>query len=83
MRPMTAAANSRHEATDMNKMTRGRTELTPALESEDGGHEATTALGSCKFGGDDSTERVVATNTDTHLQGVLDEEDKIIRENAQ
>lgn len=65
---MRAAANLGNETTGGNEMRRRQTKLTPTLEGKDSGHETTTTLGSCKFRGDDGTEGVVTTDTDTHLE---------------
>jgi len=52
---------------------RGRTEIAPALESEDGSHETASGPRCSELGRDDSTQRVIATDTNAHKKPPYDE----------
>lgn len=51
----------------------GRTELAPALERKNGSHETTSGLRSGELGRDDSTQRVITTDTKAHEKPPADE----------
>lgn len=43
------------------------TKIPPALRCEDSSHHPSTNFGGCKLGRDNSTQRIVPANTNTHL----------------